>query len=642
MKLDKILKLDNILEELTDKEKDDLQAEVQGCVKDDCSEHEKRIKIYKDIKKTSKAQVDEPVKEFPWENASNVKYPLILSEANAISSMLSTAILQDDIVRGEVVGKDEVEVIDEQSEDGTNTQPLGKQERADRVAGYTNHLLKYVIPSWEEGEDSLLTRLALMGSQFKKTYYDPIEKVVKSELVNFEEIIIADAVSLEESPRITHKFESTRSEVVGRTRAGLYSEVDLEEEQDKFEICETHFYYDLDDDGIKEPYILTHLTDGELLSLQKRFDEEMITYNKKGEVVAIEAELNFTKYGFIKDSDSLIYDIGFGQLLMPLNKTINTIVNQLIDAGTLANTSGGIIGGGSGLKSGKSLKIKMGEYKVLNQVSNIKDNIMEISGKEPSPTLYQLLITLSQASKDITSIKNLNPESINPNTPATTTLLMLEQGLNEFKAIYKRIYRSLQEEIRKILYFTKKYGSIADYLDVMDYGQASEEDFIKDGDYVILPANSSNSVTQGQDMMRANAVYSARLDNPLINPKEATTRYLKALKVETPETLMQEPPAPAPDPMAEQQAMLIEAQSQLLASQAVSLQQRDELAKLKEQREFWTAKNKAKNENIKTMTDGVKTIVEVQNIEPDLKDEKKEVREMGGTLSLPEVKPFGE
>jgi hypothetical protein len=640
MELNEILETSNVLEEMTEDETMKLKAETIDSIQADFKEHEARIEVYKDIQKTSRAQTDEPTKTFPWDGASNVKYPLILSESNAMSSMLVTALLQDSIVKGIVVGKDEVEVKDKQAPTGVSMKPLGKQDRADRVAFYTNYMLKYGMPYWEETTDALFQRLALYGSQFKKTYYDVIEDKVKSELVSFEDIMIAEAECLEESPRITHKFSLSKSQIIGNQRAGLYVECDLAEtKNDQYEICETHFYYDLDDDGIKEPYILTHIKDGELLSLQKRFDKYMITYNDKEEVVSIETELNFTKYGFIKDSESLIYDIGFGQFLMPMNKTINTIVNQLIDAGTLANTSGGIISGGAGLKSGSSLKVQMGEYKILNQVSDIRNNLVEISGKEPSQTLFALLGTLTQASKEITSIKNLSPENINPNTPATTTLLMLEQGLNEFKAIYKRIHRSLKEEVKKILYFQSKYGSIESYLDIMDFGEASKEDFEKKDEYMIVPINSSRSLTSGQEMTRASAIYQAKDSDPRIDPEEATKLYIKALGIDDPDTIMREPPVQQPNPMEEMSMkldlQLKDVQNKLIGAQATSIEDKTKLDRMQQAIDTLSAKLNARNELVKTDAEAILKLSKAKQTEESLNEEKQDVKDIAGTLSIP-------
>lgn len=642
MKLTKILTEKNILDGLTKKEKQAVTSEVRDSVHEDTSKHDERIQTYEEIIKTSRSKVTDAEKNTPWEKASNIKIPSTLSASNKIASMLSTAVLQDEIVRGVVIGKDTTEVVNDQVEGGKSEQPLGKQDRADRVAYYTNYLLKFVIPDWKETQDYLFTRCALLGSMFKKTYWCPIDKVVKSELINYEDIVISDAPSLKSAERITHKYDLTQSEIIGRQRAGIYSKVELEDKEEAFTILETHTWYDLDEDGIKEPYIITHIEGGELLSIQKRFDNAEIEYNDSKEVISIKPIEHFTKYGFVRDTENPIYDIGFGQLLMPLNKTNNTIVNQLIDAGTLANTSGGIIGGGSGIRSGNSMKLKPGEIKVLKEAYDLKNNYIEISGKEPSPTLFALLGSLTQTSKDIASIDNINPDNLGMNTPATTTLYLIEEGLNELRAIYDRMHRSLKEETSKILYFTEKYGSIKDYIDVMDYGEAGKEDFEKSKDYEIVPNSNSSSLTSGQTIMRANAVYEMALSgNPYMSIEEATKYKLKALKVDNYDSLMQDPPAPQPNPVEEAMTMnqieLGKAQNLLITNQAQSIADKTRMDRMQLMLDGLIAENKARNETLKANTGAIKDIAEAQKTEDSISEEEEATERLKGTLSLPKT-----
>jgi hypothetical protein len=73
-----------------------------------------------------------------------------------------------------------------------------------------------------------------------------------------------------------------------------------------------------------------------------------------GKIVSIKATEHYTKYGFIPAPDGGVYDIGFGILLGPLNESVNTLVNQLVDAGTMANTAGGFLAKGVKLRSGNT------------------------------------------------------------------------------------------------------------------------------------------------------------------------------------------------------------------------------------------------------------------------------------------------
>jgi len=116
------------------------------------------------------------------------------------------------------------------------------------------------------------------------------------------------------------------------------------------EMVEQHTYLDLDGDGYREPYIVTvHLGQEKVMRIVARFDEDGV-YENEGEIYKITPIQYFTKFGFIPNPDGSFYDIGFGQLLTPLNETINTLINQLLDSGTLANRAGGFISKGIRMK----------------------------------------------------------------------------------------------------------------------------------------------------------------------------------------------------------------------------------------------------------------------------------------------------
>ena len=66
-----------------------------------------------------------------------------------------------------------------------------------------------------------------------------------------------------------------------------------------------------------------------------------IDTNEKCEIISIKPVEYFTNYVFINDPNSGGYGMGFGNLLGPLNEAANTLINQLIDSGTLDNLQSG-------------------------------------------------------------------------------------------------------------------------------------------------------------------------------------------------------------------------------------------------------------------------------------------------------------
>jgi chaperonin GroES len=90
--------------------------------------------------------------------------------------------------------------------------------------------------------------------------------------------------------------------------------------------------------------------------------------------------------------DGGFYGMGFGSLLMSNNSAINTIINQLIDAGTLNNRQNGFLGRGLKLGSGKGIQLKSGEWKpVVATGDDLRKNVFPMPIREPSQTLFALL-----------------------------------------------------------------------------------------------------------------------------------------------------------------------------------------------------------------------------------------------------------
>ena len=121
-----------------------------------------------------------------------------------------------------------------------------------------------------------------------------------------------------------------------------------------YTMLEQHLLLDLDHDGYKEPYICTvEFTSKQVIRLVSRIDSmEQITKNYKSEIVKITPTEYYTNYPFIPSPDGGVYGVGFGVLLGPLNESTNSLINQLVDAGTMSNTGGGFLGRGAKIRGG--------------------------------------------------------------------------------------------------------------------------------------------------------------------------------------------------------------------------------------------------------------------------------------------------
>jgi chaperonin GroES len=103
--------------------------------------------------------VSGPDKNYPFEKASNVKYPLLTTAALQFQARAYPAIVPGDrIVKCKVNGKD----------------PQGeKASRGERVSEFTSWQLTEEMPEWEPDTDKLLVILPIVGCVFRKKYWDP-------------------------------------------------------------------------------------------------------------------------------------------------------------------------------------------------------------------------------------------------------------------------------------------------------------------------------------------------------------------------------------------------------------------------------------------------------------------------------------
>jgi chaperonin GroES len=299
------------------------------------------------------------------------------------------------------------------------------------------------------------------------------------------------------------------------------------------EFLEQHRSWDLDDDGYAEPYIVTvHKESRQVVRIVARYDADGIKFsNLTHKIVKIDPIHYYTKYDFIPNPDGGIYSVGFGQLLRPINEAVNTTLNQLLDAGTLANTGGGFIGKGLSMNAG-AIRFVMGEYKTVNVAGGtLRDNIVPMPFPGPSPVLFNLLGMLIASGKEVAAIKDvLTGEGGSANTPATTTLAMIEQGLKVFTAIYKRVHRSLKMELNKLYRLNRVYGDEKSEYKVGDTWKViSKQDYVLGSG--VEPVSDPTMISDMQRLGRAQFQMQF-MNDPYFDGYEIRKDILQAANVE--------------------------------------------------------------------------------------------------------------
>lgn len=471
-------------------------------------------------------------KTYAGDVVANIKYPLITNACIQFAARAYPEIIKgNDVVKGKVIGND----------------PEGlKFDRAQRISNFMSYQVLNDMEDWEEGVDQLLFTLPAIGCAFKKTYFDAIEKQHVSKMIFADDLVVNYFTpSIARAPRITHRIYLYQNEIVSRINSGMFTKFDVAElgqatsesgqadDETPHLFLEQHRWYDLDKDGYQEPYVVTvHYETQRLVRIVPRFASDGIIRADNGKIIKINPEQYFTRFLFMPAIDGGFYGMGFGSLLLSTNSAVNTITNQLLDSGTLSNRQSGFLGRGLRLTKGKSIQLGVGEWKPVESTGDdIRKNVFPMPVREPSPVLFQLLGMLIDAGKELSGMTEiLSGQSPGANVPAESVLALIEQGLQVYSAIHKRIHRSQYKEFQKLRRLNALYLDQMFYSSVLDDEAAIVQSDFFAKDFDIVPVSDPNSTTMMQRILKAKAMLELRGQG--LNDQEILKRYLLSMDIE--------------------------------------------------------------------------------------------------------------
>lgn len=568
--LGKIVESANVADKLTDQQLDSIGKYVlDGYNKDEGS---RALWLQRNAEAIKLALQVSEHKSFPWVNCSNVKFPLLTIASLQFLARVAILTKGRNLVKMDVIGSD---------------QEGKKAARGKRISRHMSLQLLESPVNWIDHDEQTKLSTSIMGSSFKKTYADPITGDNISEHVPASQIVMDYFTKdINKANRITHLVPMTANAIQERERRGLFVKMrdgtdtpgtpqanvmtaaedevsGLSRPQDilEYEVLEQHCWMDLDDDGYAEPYIVSvrrdtaqtlrivarffdegdvyRLKDSQVRALNDKLGEvgddlvmrsslekqiDAIEKSKDNHIVRIDPQKYFTRYIFIPSPDGGIYGLGFGALLGPINASVDTLINQLIDGGTMANSAGGFLGRGVKMKGG-STAFSPFEWKTVDSVGgDLQKNMVPLPVREPSAVLFQLLGMLVQYGEKISGATDImTGVSPGQNTPAETSRNTVEQGMMLFSGIYARMYRSFREELKKLYTLNKLYiKNSPKFYDLAKGPDAiiSPEDY--DGDSLrIFPAASPEAVSSTQrkekaNMLKQNAAATPGYDKALV------------------------------------------------------------------------------------------------------------------------------
>lgn len=544
--LAKIVKMPNIADELCEEDLATIGRQVaEDFLTDVASRQPWDEKMQAALKLA--LQVKE-IKTFPWQDAANVKFPLTTIAALQFHARAYPGLITGpDIVKCRTYGDD----------------PTGESgARARRVADHMSYQVLEEDEDWENSHDRVLITLPILGCAFKKVYYDPTLGHNVSEYIPAYDVYLPYyARRVETAERWTHVLHWEANKILGLERQGIFRPQSedspkslallsrLEELRDLTQgverpihdtsapddLLEQHRYLDLDGDGYEEPYVVTIRKDTQhVCRIVARFFMSDIERNRAGEIFNIRPTCYLQKYPFIPSPDGGIYDLGFGQLLGSVNESIDSVVNQLLDAGTLANLGGGFLGRGAKFRSGDST-FTPGEWKRVDFTGDdLRRNVVPLMAPTPSPVLFQLLSLLIDYGERISGATEAQV-GVNPgqNTPAETSRNVLMEGQKIFLGIFKRVYRAQKEEFRKLYRLNQRHldDTVLYYGETASTGKLAMRRDYDPSDKSICPAADPDMVNDQQKILQVQLLKQASQSSAGYDLDEVERRFLRTLRV---------------------------------------------------------------------------------------------------------------
>jgi hypothetical protein len=482
-----------------------------------------------------------------------------------------------------------------------------RNEAAARVRTYMNWQTLEQMPEYFSNTDQMLYYLALVGSSFRKVWWDERKGRPCARFLKIDNIVVNyGAPDLYEAERITHVFELSKSDYNKMVAAGVYRKLDLsaapetdETEKsmetavdkitgqskpagenalgDRYEFLEMCVELDLpgfedmyesaeveiDEDGIEIeieaeptgislPYVVTiEKTSRQIVSIYRNYDAE------DPERKPIQ---HYVHYKFMPGLG--FYGQGYIQLLGNLQKAATTGLRALVDSGQFANLQGGFKAKGLRVNNDSGEQaIGLGEFvEVENFGEDIRKAIMALPFKEPSSVLLQLVTGMNDIARRLGAVVDIDIASVGTKeAPVGTTQAMLEQSLSQLSAVYKRLYRAQTEEF-KILKRVNRENLPAEYPFQIEGADASV--MAADFDVVeIVPVADPAAYSEAQKIMKAQGLLQMASQAPdLYDRRETHMVMLKAMNVDgaDPEKLLPNRSEPEPmDPATEMYSILM-------------------------------------------------------------------------------------
>jgi len=493
----------------------------------------------------------------PFEGACTAVHPVLIESAVKFQSKATQELFPaSGPVKSQIIGN-----VSEEKED-----------QAQRVEEFMNYQVTDQMSEYFDEFERMLFHLPLIGSAFKKIYFDSGLNRPVSEFVPIDQFYVSYyAADLRRADRYTHVIYRSPVEMRRDIAAGMYEDVELPEasipqstpmsqkmdnimglspsgdNDPQYVLLEQHCYLDLegfeDEEDIALPYIVTiEEKSRKILSIRRNYDKDDPRKEKK---------IFFTHYRFVPGFG--FYGLGLIHFLGNLTMTATAAMRSLVDAGQFANLPGGFKAKGMRIV-GDNDPISPGEFKEVEATGNdISKMIINLPYKEPSQTLLQMLnFVTSTAQKFADSTEQVIADGVNYG-PVGTTMALLEASSKFFSAIHKRLHKSQKEEFKLLGRINYEYLPSESMCDIPNGTlKIYRNDF--DGRIDIIPVSDPNIPSSAHRMMMAQLALQLSQSSPpgMFDIEELNKTILNAANIPNLDKIMPSKPKPVPlDPVSD-------------------------------------------------------------------------------------------
>jgi len=483
----------------------------------------------------------------PFEGACTAVHPMLIESAvkfqsKAIQEMFPAS----GPVRTQILGKQTPE----------------RQQQSNRVKNFMNYQVTDQMPEYFDETERMLFHLPLIGSAFKKVYYDANLKRPVSEFIPIDQFYVSYyASNLNKADRYTHVIYRSPVDLARDMRTGIYEDVDLpeasnpnptslsekmdtilglsvtEDSDPQYTLLEQHCYLEIEEDYAL-PYIITVEEQSQkVLSIRRNYKKN----DKNQEKVS-----HFVHYRFVPGFG--FYGFGLMHFLGNLTMTATAAMRSLVDAGQFANLPGGFKAKGVRLV-GDNEPISPGEFKEIEATGvDLSKAIIPLPYKEPSSTLFQMLGFVTAAGQKFADSTEQIVSDAASYGPVGTTMALLEASSKFFSSIHKRLHKSQKEEFKILARIDYEYLP-SEYPYEVPYAEQSvfKKDF--DGRVDVVPVSDPNIPSNAHRMMLAQMALQMAQQSPpgMFNIEELNRTILNAANMPNIEQIL--PPKKKPQAM---------------------------------------------------------------------------------------------